>query len=269
MEAITLGGALASALSGMPVSRKPRRSGAVHRTGMPVLRGSMEAGTFEESFFSIPAKGEMDKLLNIARKSLDAARALRRVARTGERKLSVAERALARLTASSVRVFEEILTLARLNRGRVFPSYEHLAEATKFGRATITRSLAILEAIGFLIRQRRFKRVPGEGRGPRYVQTSNAYRPLLPSGVVAFLPRWMRPAPIPVDLEHHRAEQIRDTKTMLGTLSCRELAETTVGGPLGKMLARLGAGLDRAQREAQIGSEPLSKSINKAHNELA
>ena len=261
MEAITLGGALVTALSGMPVRSRPARSGAVRRTGAPVLRNSVEAGTFEESFFAIPAKGETDGMLRAARKGLDAARGLRRIHRRGERTLSVAERALATLTAGAVRVFEEILTLARLNKGRVFPSYEYLAEATNLGRATVTRALAILENIGFIVRQRRFKRVAGQGAGPRYEQTSNAYRPLLPSRVLAFLPRWMRPAPLPVDTEQHQIEQVGITKGMLASLSCKELAEATVGGPLGKILALLGAGVDRAEREAQNGSEPLLDSI--------
>lgn len=269
MDAITLGGALTSMLSGIPVRFKPARSGAVHRTGVPVLRGSMEAGTFEDSFWAIPGEGETNRLLTAARKALDAARGLRRIARLGERKLSVAERAIASLQASSVRVFEEILTLARLNKGRVFPSYEYLAERTNYGRATITRALAVLEGIGFIVRQRRFKRVPGEGAGPRYAQTSNAYRPLLPPHVLALLPRWMRPAPIPVDAEEHQHEQVERTKAMLSTLSCKEFAEATLSGPLGRMMARLGAGIDRAEREAQIGSEPLMDSFNKAQMELA
>jgi len=261
MDAITLGGALTSMLSGIPVRSKPARSGAVRHTGVPVLRGSMEAGTFEESFFAIPGKGETDKLLNAARKALDAARGLRQVARRGERKLSVAERAIAALQASTVRVFEELLTLARLNKGKVFPTYEYLAERTNYGRATITRALSALEDIGFILRQRRFKRIAGEGRGPRYTQTSNAYRTLLPTRVLSILPRWMRPAPTPVDAEERQIDQIATTKAMLATLSCKELAEATLSGPLGRMMARLGAGVDRAEREAHDGSEPLMDSI--------
>ncbi len=269
MDAITLGGALASMLSGIPVRSKPARSGAVHRTGVPVLRGSMEAGTFEDSFWANLGPGETNRLLTAARKALDAARGFQRIARLGERKLSVAERAIASLQASSVRVFEEILTLARLNKGRVFPTYEYLAERTNYGRATITRALAVLESIGFIVRQRRFKRVPGEGAGPRYAQTSNAYRPLLPPHVLALLPRWMRPAPIPVDAEEHQLEQVETTKAMLSTLSCKEFAEATLSGPLGRMMARLGAGIDRAEREAHAGSEPLMDSFDKAQMELA
>jgi predicted transcriptional regulator len=225
-----------------------------------VLRGSLEAGTFEERFWMSPAKGETDQLLRAARKTLDAARRLRRDARAGERTLSVVEQAIARLTGSAVRVYEEILTLARLNHGRVFPSYNYLAEATGLGRATVGRALAILQAIGFLVRQRRFQRLAAKGPGPRYEQTSNVYRPLLPAGVKAYLPRWMRPAPLPVDAVQHGFEQAEETDAMLKTLSCRELARMTVGGALGEMLAKLGASIDWKECEAQIGSEPISDS---------
>ena len=68
---------------------------------------------------------------------LDAGRQLRREARgTGgieARTLTPVERILTTLAAASVRVLEEILTLARLNRGRVFPSYDYLADATSLG----------------------------------------------------------------------------------------------------------------------------------------
>lgn len=244
-------------------ARKVARPGAVHRTGAPVLRDSLEVGSFEEAFWSVPAKGETDRLLHVARKTLDAARRLRREARAGERTLSVAEQIITRLTGSAVRIFEEILTLARLNGGRVYPSYDYLAAATGLGRATVGRALAILETIGFLVRQRRFQRLAGEGPGPRYEQTSNAYRPLLPERVIAYLPRWMRPAPLPDDAVQHHVDHIAETAAMLDTLSCQELAQATVDGPLGKILAKLGATIDRKERESHNGPKPLTDSNRK------
>ncbi|MEG8016422.1 helix-turn-helix domain-containing protein [Sphingomonas sp. 22R3R2A-7] len=234
-----------------------------------MLRDSLEAGSFEEAFWMVPAKGETDRLLHVARKTLDAARRLRRDARSGERTLTAVERGIAKLTGSAVRVFEEILTLARLNRGRVYPSYDYLAEATGLGRATVGRALVILEAIGFLVRQRRFNRVKSEGPGPRYVQTSNAYRPLLPGSVRSYLPRWMRPAPLPDDVVQHRMDHELETAAMLDTLSCRELAQITVDGPLGKILAKLGAAIDRTERETQNDPEPLMDSIDTGDKSVA
>ena len=196
MEAMSIGNAALAAIGGLrpqrSQQRRPARSGAAHPTGAPVLRDSIEAGTFEDVFFSPPAKGETDKILRAARKAVDAGKRLRRDERTGTRTLTAIERALAALTANTIRVLEELLTLSRLNRGQVFPTYDHLAEATALGRATIARAIGALEAVGFLARQRRFKRVEAEGIGPRYKQTSNAYRPMLPARILPYLPRWMR-----------------------------------------------------------------------------
>ncbi|WP_242097967.1 helix-turn-helix domain-containing protein [Sphingomonas sp. CROZ-RG-20F-R02-07] len=263
MGMFTLGEATRAALGGLSggAARAPARSGAPHRTGAPVRRGSIEAGSFEEAFFAVPAKGETDQLLRVARRTLDAARRLRRDARAGTRVLTATERAIAALTAAAVRVYEEILTLARLNRGRVFPTYDHLAEATGLGRATVARALPLLEAIGFLVRQRRFKRVAGVGGMVRYAQTSNVYRALLPARVLGYLPRWMRPAPLPDDEAQRQSERDRHDQAMLATLSCRELAKATVGGVLGGVLARLGAGIDRHACESQNGSQTLSQFI--------
>lgn len=270
MTVFTLGQAAAQVLAGAgdrarPPARTPARR-MPHRTGAPVLRDSIEAGTFEEMFFAAPAKGETDKLLRIARRALDAGRQLRREARAGLRTLSRTDRAVAALSAGTVRVYEEILTLARLNQGRVFPSYDHLSEATSLGRATVARALHVLEDIGFLVRQRRFRRVEAEGPGPRYRQTSNAYRPTLPQRVLAYLPRWMRPAPLPDDALQHAADQAEGMAAMLDTLSCRDLARATVGGQLGKMLEKLGASIDRHERESQNNPQPLINSLVQATN---
>lgn len=257
-----LSGALTSALACRPTPKRRRaKSGSPHPTGARVLRDSVEAGTFEEVFFSAPAKGETDQMLHAARRVLDAGRQLKREARQGLRVLTAVERRLTTITGASVRVFEEILSLARLNRGRVYPSYEHLADATGLGRATVARALTILEAIGFLVRQRRFKRIEAEGPGPRYEQTSNAYRPMLPKAVQPYLPRWMRPAPLPDDELHRRAEHDDTLAQMHAQLTCKEWAQATVDGPLGKVLARLGSALDRQERESQIDTEPLLSSI--------
>ncbi|KQR80246.1 helix-turn-helix domain-containing protein [Sphingomonas sp. Leaf343] len=274
MTAFTLGEATALALGRVrptgTTAKPPARSGAPHRTGAPVLRGSIEAGTFEDLFFAVPARGETDRLLRMARAALDAGRRLKRAARVEARDLSATERALAALTAGAVRVYEEICTLARLNAGRVFPSYDHLAQATALGRATVARALSALEAAGFLARQRRFKRVecvgegavgPTEGRAPRYAQTSNVYRPLLPGRILGLLPRWLRPAPIPVDALQHAQAREEDVAAMHATLSCRELAQTTVGGVLGRVLASLGAKLDRIACESQNHPQPLMDSL--------
>ncbi|WP_336975212.1 helix-turn-helix domain-containing protein [Sphingobium aromaticiconvertens] len=269
MGTFALGDALVGALAHVKIAKSSQhkaRSGAPHPTGAPVLRDSVEAGTFEHVFFVAPAKGETDRLLRAARRILDAGRQLRSEARCDGRVLTPAERLLTTLTAASVRVFEEILTLARLNRGRVFPSYDYLAEATSLGRATIARALRILEGIGFLVRQRRFKRVEGDGPGPRYAQTSNVYRTFLPRIVRDHLPRWMRPAPLPDDQLQREADRIEEIDQMLTRLTLREQVDATMTGPLAKVLARLGAAIESQERESQNHLQPLPKSSIKEKN---
>ena len=270
MTAFTLGQAAVLALGQMrPGARKPAKSGAPHRTGAPVRRDSIEAGTFEAHFFAPPAPGETDRLLRTARAALDAGRRLKRAARIEGRGLTASERLLAGLGAGAVRVYEEICTLARLNAGRVYPSYDHLARATALGRATIARALTALEAAGFLVRQRRFARVAGEGPGPRYAQTSNAYRAVLPQRLMGFLPRWLRPAPVPDDALQQAADRAEDLAAMHATLSCRELAQAMTGGALGRVLARLGAALDVQQRESHDDPQPLLDSSVEGSKALA
>ena len=229
----------------------PRRAG--------VRRGSIEAGTFEDGFFAKPAKGECDRLIRMARVALDTGRRVKREARGQGRELTGPEKLLAGLTAGAVRVYEELCTLARLNGGKVYPSYDRLASATALGRATVARALQILEDAGFLVRQRRFRRVEGQGPGPRFEQTSNAYRPVAPKKLLSLLPRWLRPAPAPDDALQHVADQEEEQERLKGQLSCRELAHFTVGGSLGRMLAQLGAALDRQSdlRESHSCPEPL------------
>lgn len=234
--ATAIGGLFADVLN-----RQRSNPGGVHRTGASVRRDSLEEGTFEDAFFTVPGQGEPDRLTHAARRLLDKGRHLRRDARGG-RALSVVERAISRLTSGSVRVYEEICTLARLCAGRVYPSYEHLADATGLGRTTVARALTLLEAAGLLIRQRRFKKVGGIR--PRYEQTSNVYRPVLAKGLVAYLPRWMRPAPLPDDELQREGDRQDETCHMLLQLNCRELARATLSGPLADVFAKLGACID-------------------------
>lgn len=265
MAVFTLGEALVGALAKQgraPKAQKPRPSGAPHLTGAKVLPDSLEEGTFEDVFFVVPAPGETDRILNAARRAHDTGKRLRRQAREEGRELTRSERLVVSLTAATVRVFEELLTIARLCRGRVYPSYDHLADATGLGRATVARAIKSLDRIGFIVRQRRCKRIEKDGPGPRYEQTSNAYRAFLPKFLLAFLPRWMRPAPLPVDQEQREAERIEDMAGMLASLSCRELAMTMFDGQLAKVMAKLGAGVDAQERESQIDAQPRRNSYN-------
>lgn len=253
MTAFTFGEATTRVLAQVASGQGARR------TRGSVRRGSMEAGTFEDGFFAKPAKGDCDRLIRMARAALDAGRRVKRAARAEGRALTGPEALLASLTSGAVRVFEELCTLARLNGGKVYPSYDRLASATALGRATVARALHILEGAGFLVRQRRFRRIEGQGPGPRFEQTSNAYRPVSPRTLMALLPRWLRPAPVPQDTLQHIADGAEEQARLKDQLSCRELAQLTTSGALGRVLARLGASLDAVlpQRESHSHSEHL------------
>jgi DNA-binding transcriptional ArsR family regulator len=247
MGIYAVGDTAQSVLSGVPVNTKKSRSGAKHRTGVPVRAGSLEANTFEETFFQVPSKGEPDRMLAKARYALDAGRKLLREHKAGLRSLTASERLLTTLTASAVRIYEELTKLARLCAGKVYPSYDHLVEATGLGRSTVRRALAVLEVIGFIIRQRRFKRVEADGPGPRFKQTSNVYRILTPKSVHRYTPRWMRSAPPPVDDDWRRSDEAEQVSAMVASLSCKEFAKMSVGGVLGGVLAQLGAAMDNKE----------------------
>lgn len=268
MTAFTFGEATTRALAQAAATRSGTSVRMGHRTGARVRRDSIEAGTFEDMFFATPAKGECDRLIRMARTALDAGRRIKREARGQGRMLTGPEQALASLTAGAVRVYEELCTLARLNAGRVYPSYDRLAAATALGRATVARALQILEDAGFLVRQRRFRRVEGEGPGPRWEQTSNAYRPVVPKRLLSLLPRWLRPAPVPDDALQHVAEQAEEQERLKAQLTCRELAQFTVGGALGRVLARLGLAIDRQTpvRESHADPEPLPLLVKKKNS---
>jgi DNA-binding transcriptional regulator YhcF (GntR family) len=228
--------------------RNATRSGSVHRTGAPVRRDSLEAGTFEDGFFVEPAAGEPDRMLMIGRAAEREARHLRRKRRAGEH-LTKRERSIADLTAAAIDVYEEICMLARVCKGKVYPSYEHFVDKLGVARRTVARVLPLLEAAGLLIKKRRFERVKAEGAGPRYQQTSNAYRPLLAEKLLSLLPRWARPAPTPPDVVQREAERQEEQVAMLSQLSCRDLARATLSGPMADVMARIGAAIDLRERE--------------------
>lgn len=260
LAAITMAEAALTALGGARFKRKPSRSGATHRTGAPVRRDSIEAGTFEEAFFSRPGKGETDRIYKRAA-ALSAGRANLRakIAHEG-REPTAREAAILRFSRNTLAVLEALLRIARVQAGRVYPTLDYLAETVGIGRRTVIRALALLTELGFVLAQRRFKRVEIDGVGPRYKQTSNAYRMLMPAWIEAHLPRWLRPAPLPADVVQQEAERIEQTAAMLSSLSRREYALATVDGPLGKVLARLGAAIDAKESECQTDPQPLLDS---------
>lgn len=246
-------GALIAAQLDRTADRCHRTSGAQHRTGAPVRRGSKEEGTFEDAFFVPITEAEQRQMIATAKATVREGRRLARTARQDGRKLTKAERTIAGLKSSAVEIFDVLLRLARRFAGKVFPTYDHIMGETDLSRATVGRALKALEAVGLVIRQQRFRRVKGEGKATQYRQTSNAYRTSLPARLVKLLPRWRRPAPVPDDHIQREADRLEDQQHMLDGLTCRELARQTLPpGPLAAAVAAFGDRLD-----AQIASNNL------------
>lgn len=203
-------------------------SGGVHRTSAPVLRSSREEGTFEEAFWQRPQKGETDLILKAARayqrhrrKIVSAARK-QSLENTGSAALprpfliedciaamrpspdTLVNLALRPLSNSALQLLEWLCEMARLCKGRLYPSYDGMMDAVAFCRQTIANSIRQLETIGILEKQRRCKRI--EDSPQRFEQTSNVYRLRLPKALYRFLPAYLRPQPVP-DCEQWRQRE--------------------------------------------------------------
>jgi len=215
------------------VFTKPCESGAVHRTGAPVLRSSREEGTFEDSFWKTPQKGEGDIILKAAKAyqkhrrkilSLGRKQALQETGSSALPSYAVLSNTASRHTQSSnqmiamaikpinpsaIILLEWLCEMARLCKGKLYPSYEGMMEAVSLCKQTIATSIKQLQSIGILELQRRCKRM--EDSPHRFEQTSNVYRLQLPKGLYRFLPAYLRPLPLP-DCERWRRQE--DTITV-------------------------------------------------------
>ncbi len=241
------------AANGYPTERGRRRQGSVHRTGRPVLRDSLEEGTFEEGLFFRPYSNEETWQ---SLRHLEGLRAhkkkLRRELRADPgRKPSALERLILRITDSTVSTYRVICRLAHAT-GKVFISLDGLAEDGD-SRTQASKAIGLLGELGFMIKQRRFKRVPREGEKDAYLQTSNVYRPTIAKGFLGFLPRWMRPPPLPVCEEQREIDRCDENGRMFAQITCRELARVTfASGPLADVFASLGKARDEAEERVRI-----------------
>jgi len=185
---------------------KKQRSGATHQTGALVWRDSREEGTFEHHFFRQYAKGEPDQLL----KALD--KVIQRLwnVRVDDRRYGTNKAdQLPTLTNACYRIYRYLTSVGRTCKGEIRPGYEQIASQTSLARATVARSLRQLEKAGFLVKQRRFKRVEKNGPGPRWIQTSNAYRLAWPEALKNWLSPNQSAVPTPDDDSHRREEDAK------------------------------------------------------------
>ncbi|MEG8033539.1 RNA replicase [Sphingomonas aurantiaca] len=260
MGAFTLAQASFMALERTMRDRPRSRSGAPNPTRAHVHPNSWRAGTFEDDFFYSYAKGEPDRLYKQAAELLKRKNALRRLARAEERELTEDERLATLITNTALRVFEQLTTLARTCAGKVFPTWEWIEAAAGVSRASVGRALSALARMGLIDKQRRCVPIdaPADRPKARNAQTSNVYRMRFPNRLTRFLPRRLRPVPLPddvVQVETDRAEQIEQWR--LWRTPRQVVAEDITDPELRAVLDRLAIAIEG---QSQNNGQPLINS---------
>lgn len=261
MGAVTLAKASFMALDRIERTRPRSRSGAANPTRAHVHPNSRKAGTFEDDFFYSYAKGETDRLYKKAVELLKRKNAIRRLARSEGRQLTDDERLVTLITPAAVRVFEQLTNLARNCAGKVFPTWEWIETHTGLSRASVGRGLSILAKMGLLDKQRRCVPIdpPADRPKARNAQTSNVYRMSFPNRLARFLPRFLRPVPLPDDVVQREADRIEQIEEMRLWRSPRQVvAEEIEDAGLRQVLDRLAIAIE--EQESQKNGQPLLDS---------
>ena len=237
------------------------RTGTPNPTGAPVLRGSLEEGTFEGRFWRPYQRGETDKLYDRALQLARASRLHRRDREADDDNRHAGgsrNDAIPALSQSATLIFKLLCDLGRLCRGEIYPTYEWLAEKSGLARATVARALSQLRSIGFVTAQRRCKRIKRQGPGPRFEQTSNAYRLEWPPRLGRWLGQTSAPCPLPDD-EMVRLANIADEREAMRSTERKD------GPSLRDVLDRIEAGIEReSQKEPQpLQTESYSPNLKK------
>lgn len=261
MVAISLARASFMALERITTAQARSKSGAPNPTRAHVHPNSRRAGTFEDEFFYTYAKGEPDRLYRNLVSLWLQKNAIRRLARSEGRQLTTDESLIVRITGAAVRVFEYLKDLARLCQGKVFPTWETIEEKTGLSRASVGRGLATLYAIGLVQRQRRCVAIDPTAARPKAKnrQTSNVYRMRFPNCLVRFLPRKMRPVPLPDDVVQGETDRVEAIAAMRLWRSPRQVAaEDFDDAGLRRIMLSLATSIEN--QESQKSGQPLTDS---------
>jgi DNA-binding transcriptional MocR family regulator len=154
-----------------------------------------------------------------------------------------------------------LLELARTCAGKVFPTWEWIEQKSGRSRATVHRALKNLAAVGLLDKQRRCVPIEPTADRPKAKneQTSNVYRMRFPNCLVRFLPRKLRPVPLPDDVVQGEADRIEAIATMRLWRSPRQVAaEDFDDAGLGRIMLSLATAIER--EESQKNGQPLKDS---------
>ena len=237
--------------------RERARSGSSNPARARVHPGSRRAGTFEDDFFYSYAQGEPDRLYKQAAELLRRKNAVRRLARAEERELTEDERLATLITNTTLRVFKELTTLARTCAGKVFPTWEWIEAAAGVSRASVGRALSALATMGMLEKQRRCVPIdpPPDRPKARIAQTSNVYRMRFPNRLIAFLPRRLRPVPLPDDVTQAEAERVEQIDHWRTWRTPRQIIAEDVADP--ELRAILDSMAITVERQSQNNGQTL------------
>jgi len=263
MGAVTLAKASFMALDRIERARPRSRSGAANPTRAHVHPNSRKAGTFEDDFFYTYAKGETDRLYKKAVELLKRKNAIRRLARAEARQLTEDERLVTLITPAAVRVFEQLTNLARNCAGKVFPTWEWIETHTGLSRASVGRGRSLPAKMCLPCEQRRGVPIdpPADRPKARNAQTSNVYRMSFPNRLARFLPRFLRPVPLPDDVVQREIDRIEEIETMRLWRSPRQVvAEDIEDDGLRRVLDSLAIAIEK--QESQKNGQPLLDSYN-------
>jgi len=258
MQAVSVARASFMALERITTTQSRARSGGPNPTRAKVHPNSLLAGTFEDDFFYSYAKGETDRIYARAAELEDQKNAIRRSAKAEGRALTADERRIMLLTPGALKILKVLLELARTCAGKVFPTWEWIEQKSGRSRATVHRALKNLAAVGLLDKQRRCVPIePTEDRPKaKNEQTSNVYRMRFPNCLVRFLPRKMRPVPLPDDVVQGEADRIEVIAAMRLWRSPRQVAtEDFEDAGLRRIMLSLATAVER--QESQKNDQPL------------
>jgi len=218
-----------------------------HRTGAHVRANSRERGTFEDRWYRPLDFLAGIKMIKIVR-DYDVARK-KPGARRGP------------LGPYTCRVFAVLVELVDHRTGQLDPTIATIMARTGFCRQTVQESVTKLCEHGFLERARRCIRTRGEG--PRFKQTSNAYRIICPPALRSRLGRHGPRAPIPDDHAQHVAEDRAAVAAMMAGLPNNEFARLQFddsGSELALAIASFGEAIDR-DPSANLLARPQPNSL--------
>ena len=262
MQTVSVARASFMALERITITQTRARSGGPNPTRAKVHPNSRLAGTFEDDFFYSYAKGETDRIYARAAELEDQKNAIRRSAKAEGRVLTSDERRIMLLTPGALRILKVLLELARTCAGKVFPTWEWIEQKSGRSRATVHRALKNLAAVGLLDKQRRCVPIKPTADRPKAKnkQTSNVYRMRFPDCFVRFLPRKMRPVPLPDDVVQGEVDRIEAIAAMRLWRSPRQVAtEDFEEAGLRRIMLSLATAIER--EESQKNGQPLIDSF--------